>query len=63
MVSSDPAKSGLEEVHGWMDKNISITKNKSLLFFFRAVYHSKNHVIPHPAIAANLDVILNILQR
>ena len=41
------------------DKNITITKNKSLLFF-RAVYHSKNHVIPHRVIAAILDVISNI---
>ena len=44
------------------DKNITITKNKCL-FFFRAVYYSKNHVIPHPVIAAILNVILNILQR
>ena len=44
------------------DKNIAIMKNKSLLFF-RAVYHSKNHVILHPVIAAISDVILNILQR
>ena len=46
-------------------KIITITKNNSLLFFifFRAVYHSKNHVIPHSVIAAILDVILNILQR
>ena len=59
------------KVHGaWIDtydfhnkdKNITITKNKSMLFF-RAVYHSKNHVIPHPVIAAILDAILNILQR
>ena len=68
MVLSDPAKSGLESV--WIDgydsqnkdKNITITKNKSLLFF-RAVYHSKNDVIPHPVIAAILNVIFNILQR
>ena len=46
------------------DKNITIMKNNSLLFFRgHAVYHSKNHVIPHPVIAAMLDVILNILQR
>ena len=59
------------KVHGvWIDgynsqnkdKNITIMKNKSLLFF-RAVYHSKKHLIPHPVIAAILDVILNILQR
>ena len=43
-------------------KNITLTKNKSLLFF-RAVYHRKEQVIPHPVIAAILDVILNILQR
>ena len=35
------------------DKNITITKNKSLLFF-RAVYYSKNDVIPHVVIAAIL---------
>ena len=43
------------KVHGaWIDgydspnknKNITITKNKSLSFF-RAVYNSKNHVILH----------------
>ena len=70
MVLSDPAKSGVE-VHGaWIDrydsqnkdKSISITKNKCLLFF-SAVYHSKNHAIPHPLIAATLYFILNILQR
>ena len=70
MVLSDPAKCGLERAIGaWIDgydsqnkdKNITITKIKSLLFF-RVVYHSKNNVIPHPVIAAILDVILNILQ-
>ena len=40
------------------DKN-NITKSMSLLFF-RAVYHSQNHVIPHSVIAAILDVILPI---
>ena len=57
MVLSDPAKSGLES-GAWedgydfenKDKHITITKNKSVIFF-RAVYHSKNHVIPHPVIA------------
>ena len=47
MAFSDPAKSGLE-IGAWVDgcdylnkdKNITITKNKSPLFF-RAVYHSK----------------------
>ena len=39
------------------DKNITITKIRSLLFFY-AVYYSKNHVIPHPVIAAILNVIL-----
>ena len=53
-------------VHGLMDtisrtktKKITITKNKSLLFF-RAVYHSKKHVTPHPVIAAILDVNNNM---
>ena len=44
------------------DKNITIRKNRSLLFF-RAVYHCKNHVNPHHVFAAILDVILNILQH
>ena len=67
MVLSDPAKSGLESA--WIDeydckdkdKNTTITKIKSLLFF-HAVSYSKNHVIPHPVIGAILNVILNILQ-
>ena len=37
----------------------NITKNMSLLFY-RAVYHSKNHVILHSVIAAILDIILSI---
>ena len=41
------------------DKIITITKNKSLLFF-PCMYHSKNHLIPHHVIGAILDVILNI---
>ena len=58
----------LWKVHGaWIDeydfqnkdKKIAITKNKSLLFF-RAVYHSKKHVTPHPVIAAILDVNNNM---
>ena len=54
-------------VHGLMD-TILRTKTKTLplrkisQIFFHAVYHSKNNVIPHPVIAAILDVILNILQ-
>ena len=69
MVLSDPAKSGLEG-GAWVGrydfeseyKNNTITINK-ICYFFLAVYHSKNHVIPHPVIAAIFDVILNILQR
>ena len=48
-------KSGLES-GAWIDgydyqnkdkkKNITITKNK-ICYFFRAVYHSKNYVIPN----------------
>ena len=30
------------------------------LLFFRALYQSKNHVIPHTVIAVILNVILNI---
>ena len=58
-------------VYGWMNtitnlkiktKN-NITKNTSLLFY-RAVYHSENHVIPHSGIMADiLDIILNISKR
>ena len=53
------------KVHGaWIDgyhsqnkdKNITITKIRSLLFF-HAVYYSKSHVISHPVIAAILNVI------
>ena len=57
----------VSKVHGaWIDgydsqnkdKNITITKNKSLLFFFfRAVYQSKNHVNPRPVVAVILNVI------
>ena len=39
-------------------QTITITKIR-LCYFFRAVYHSKNHVIPYCFIAG----ILNILQR
>ena len=68
MILSDLAIGGLQSGI-WIDeydyqnkdKN-NITKSFSLLFF-RAVYHSKNHVIPHPVIAAILDVILNISKR
>ena len=56
-------------VHGLMD-TVLRTKTKTLpllnirvCYFFCAVYHSKNHVISHPVIAAFLEVILNILQR
>ena len=69
MILSDLAKGGLES-GVWIDeynyqnkdKN-SIMKSMSLLFFFRAVYYSKNHVIPHSVIAAILDVILSIPKR
>ena len=50
-------------VHGLMD-TILRTKTKTLplrklrvSYFFRAVYHSKNHVFPHPVIAAIFDKI------
>ena len=33
------------------------------LLFYRAVYHSENHLIPHSVIAAILDIILNISKR
>ena len=56
-------------VHGLMN-TITRAKTKKLplrkirvCYFFRAVHHSKTHVIPQPVIAAILDVILNILQR
>ena len=49
---------------------ITRTKTKTLplgkirvCYFFRVLYGSKIHVIPHPVIAAILDVILNILQH
>ena len=56
-------------LHGLME-TIPRTKTKILplgkirvCYCFRAVYHRKNHVIPHPVIAAILNVILNILRR
>ena len=66
MVLSDPAKV-VWKMHGaWIDgydsqnkdKNITITKNKSLLFFSVQCI-----MIPYPDIAASLNVILNILQH
>ena len=70
MVLSDLVKNGLESawcMDWWIRfpeqrQNITITKNR-VCYSFHAVYHSKNHVIPHPVIAAILDVILNIVQR
>ena len=60
MVPPDPPKVVSIVVNGLMDtdnKNITISIDKSLLLFC-AVYHiNKNHVIPHPVIAAILDVI------
>ena len=58
----------LWKVHGaWIDgykcpnkdKNITITKIKSLLFFFMQCIIAKNH----PVIAAILNVILSIFKR
>ena len=61
--------SGKCMMHGLMDM-IPRTKKKTLslrkirvCYFFRAVNHSKNHVIPHPFNAATLNIIWNILQR
>ena len=55
-------------MHGLID-TIPRTKTKTLplrklrvRYFFRAVYHSKYHVILIRVIAAILEVILNILQ-
>ena len=41
-----------------MDKFMLPLRQIRVYYFFRAVYHSKNHVISHPIIAAILDVIL-----
>ena len=53
-------------VHGLVD-TIPRTKTKTLplqklrvCYYFHAVYYSKTHVIPHPVIAAILNVILNM---
>ena len=70
MVLSYLAKGGLEVVYGLMNtitnlktktKN-NITKNMSLSFY-RAVYHSENHVIPNSVIAAIFEIILIISKR
>ena len=63
---SDPTNVVWKVAHGLMDmitKTTTKTLRKISLWFFRAVYHSKTHVISHPVIAAILEVILNILQR
>ena len=68
MVLSDPDKSGLESgawVNGYdFEKKAKILhvplQKIRVCYFFRAVYHSKNHVVPHPVNAIILDVILNI---
>ena len=49
-------------VHVLME-TIPKTKTKTLPLRTIRVYHSKNDVIPHPVIAAILNIILNILQR
>ena len=59
------------KVHGaWIDGYDTQNKTKTLplrklrvRYFFHAVFYKKTHVIPHPVIAAILNVILNILQR
>ena len=64
MVLSDLAKSGLESgawIDGYNNQNKD-TKKKPLrkirvCYFFRAVYHSKNHVIPNLGIAVILKGI------
>ena len=48
-------------LYGLMN-TITITKREEAVIFC-TVYHNKNNVIPHPVIAAILDVILNILQH
>ena len=57
----------LWKVHGaWIDgydfqnKDKKIPLRKIRVCYFRAVYHSKKHVTPHPVIAANLDVNNNM---
>ena len=49
-------------VHGLMDA-IPRTKTKTIPLRNIRVYHSKNHVIPHPVIAAILNVILVYFTR
>ena len=39
------------------DKNITVKKNKSVIFSVHCII-AKKHVIPHPVIAAILNVIL-----
>ena len=64
LVLSDLAKGGLEigECNYQKKTKCNVTKSMCLLFF-HAVYHSKKSVIPHSAIAAILDFILNISKR
>ena len=61
MVLSDVAKSGLESawIDGYnfqnKDKTITITKIKSLLFFFHAVYYSKKPCDSPPSYCCHLE--------
>ena len=57
-----PKVAGKHMVHELMD-TIPRSRSKTLPLRKIRVYHSKNHVILHPVIAAILNVILNILQR
>ena len=52
------------KVHGaWIDGYDSLNKDKNITITKKESIHSNNHVIPHPVIAAILNVILNILQH
>ena len=68
-ILSDPAKSGLgsgASINGYDYQNKDTQKHyhyeKISPLFFSAVYQNKTGVIPHPAIFAILDAILNNLQ-
>ena len=65
MVSSDWVKVILGS-GAWIDGYDYQNKERKYeiknLLVFRAVYHTKN-TIPHPIIAAILDVNLNVLQH
>ena len=63
LIESGQKWSGKCYKGGFREQGQKHYQNDKQEYVIRAVYHSKHHVIPHPVIAAILNVILNILQH